>query len=92
MNAKLLIVHHLWFLSLKEGCKGLSEPTLVKIPHCWKSHFAAQFNNLTKVTIFQGYLKKYGYLEHHGNVAYDVMKRAITNFQNMAGITPTGTC
>ena len=26
---------------LKRGCTGLSESTLVKMPHCWKSHVAA---------------------------------------------------
>ena len=41
MIVKLLTEHHLEFLSLKEGCKGSSESTLVKIPHCWKSHVAA---------------------------------------------------
>ena len=30
------------FLSLKGGCTGSSESTLVKIPHCWKSHVTAQ--------------------------------------------------
>ena len=29
------------FLSLKGGCTGASESSLVKMPHCWKSHFAA---------------------------------------------------
>ena len=38
MIVKLLTDHHLEFLSLKGGCRGLSESTLVKIPHCWKSH------------------------------------------------------
>ena len=38
MSNKLLIEHHLEFLSLKRGCAGLSESTLVKMPHCWKSH------------------------------------------------------
>ena len=34
--------HHLGFLSLKGGCIGSSESTLVKMPQCWKSHVAAQ--------------------------------------------------
>ena len=38
MTVKLLTEHHLEFLSLKEGCTCSSESTLVKIPHCWKSH------------------------------------------------------
>ena len=42
MNIKLLTEHHLEFLRLKMGCRGLSESTLVKMPHCWKSHVAAQ--------------------------------------------------
>ena len=29
--------HHLEFLSLKRGCIGSSESTLVQMPHCWKS-------------------------------------------------------
>ena len=38
MIFKLLTEHHLEFLSLKGGCTGSSESTLVKMPHCWKSH------------------------------------------------------
>ena len=41
MSVKLLTEHHLEFPSLKGGCIGLFESTLVKMPHCWKSHFAA---------------------------------------------------
>ena len=43
MIVKLLTEYHLEFLSLKGDCTGLSESTLVKIPHCWKSHVAAHF-------------------------------------------------
>ena len=42
MSVKLLTEHHLEFLSLKGGCTGSSESTLVKMPHCWKSHVTAQ--------------------------------------------------
>ena len=41
MTVKLLTEQHLEFLSLKEGCTGLFEYTLVKIPPCWKSHIMA---------------------------------------------------
>ena len=41
MSVKLLTEHHLEILSLKRGCIGSSESTLVKMPHCWKSHVAA---------------------------------------------------
>ena len=37
----LLTEHHLEFLSLKGCYTGLSESTLVKMPHCWKSHVMA---------------------------------------------------
>ena len=42
MIVKLLTEHHLEFLSLKGGCRGSSESTHVKIPHCQKSHVMAQ--------------------------------------------------
>ena len=41
MIVKLLTEHHLEFLSLKGGCTGSSESTLVKMSNCWKSHVAA---------------------------------------------------
>ena len=42
MIVKLLTEHHLEFLSLKGGCRGSSESTLVKMSNCWKSHATAQ--------------------------------------------------
>ena len=42
MSVKRLTEFHLEFLSLKGGCTGSSESTLVKMPHCWKSHVTAQ--------------------------------------------------
>ena len=42
MSVKLLTEHHLEFLSFNGGCTGLSESTHVKMPHCWKSHAAAE--------------------------------------------------
>ena len=41
MIVKLLPEHNFEFLSLKGGCRGLSESTRVKMPHCWKSHALA---------------------------------------------------
>ena len=38
MTLRLLTEHHLEFLSLKGGC------TPVKMPHCWRSHVAAQLS------------------------------------------------
>ena len=42
MIVKLLTEHHFEFLSLKEGCRGSSESSLVKMSNCWKSHAMAQ--------------------------------------------------
>ena len=43
MSVKLLIEHHLEFLSLKGGCTGSFESTRVKTPHCWKLHVTAHY-------------------------------------------------
>ena len=43
MIDKLLTEHPLGFLSLRGGCRGSSESTLVKMSNCWKSHAAARF-------------------------------------------------
>ena len=44
MTVKLLTKQHFEFLPLKGGCTGSSESTLVKIPHCSKSHVTAQLS------------------------------------------------
>ena len=41
MIVRLLTEHHLVFLSLKGGCTGSSESTLVKVSNCWKSRAGA---------------------------------------------------
>ena len=38
MTIKLLTEHNLEFLSLRGDCTVSYESTLVKMPHCWKSH------------------------------------------------------
>ena len=42
MSVKLLTEHHFEVLSLKGGCTGSSESTLIKTPDCWKSHVRAR--------------------------------------------------
>ena len=42
MIVKLPTEHCLEFLSLKGGCTGSYESTLVKFSNCWKSHVTAQ--------------------------------------------------
>ena len=46
MIVKLLTEHHLEFPSLKGGCMGSSESTLVKMSNCWKSHVTAHIDSL----------------------------------------------
>ena len=46
MSVKLLTEQYFEFLSLKHGCTGSSESTLVKMPHCWKSHVMAHITVL----------------------------------------------
>ena len=45
MIVKLLTEHYLEFLSLKGGCRGSSESTLVKMSNCWKSQALAHYVN-----------------------------------------------
>ena len=49
MTVELLTEHHLEFLCQIGGSTGSSESTLVKIPHCWKSHVAAQFIKIRQI-------------------------------------------
>ena len=44
MIVKLLTEHHLEFLNLKGGCRGSSESTHIKMPHCWKFHALAHIS------------------------------------------------
>ena len=54
MIVKLLTEPHLEFLSLKGGCRDLSESTLVKMSNCRKSHATAQIQSSIS-------MKKQGY-------------------------------
>ena len=44
LSVKLITEYHLEFLSWKGGCKGSSKSTLVKMPHCCKSHVTAHLS------------------------------------------------
>ena len=48
MTVKLLTKLGLEFQSIKGGCISSSEPTLVKMPHCCKSHVAAQMLSMNE--------------------------------------------
>ena len=53
MTVKLLTEHHLEILNLKGGCTGSSESTLVKMPHCWKSHVTVHIAEIsTDIKVF----------------------------------------
>ena len=65
MIVKLLIEHHLEFLSLKGGCRGSSESTHVKMPNCWKSHALAHIVPFAGVDMFL-YSGPSGILGSHG--------------------------
>ena len=64
MDVKLLTEHHLEFLSLKGGCTGSYESTLVKMPDCWKSHATALIISIIDLSL-KGWPKCY-----HDNMAY----------------------
>ena len=55
---KLLTEHHLEFISLKGGCRGSSESTLVKMSNCWKSHATAQMMLWSKNSLWSKGLNK----------------------------------
>ena len=63
MIVKLLTEHHLEFPSLKGDCRGLSESTQVKLPHCWKSHALA--HTVLAGRPFKGNIKNYLVSQHH---------------------------
>ena len=53
MTVVLLTEHHLEFVSLKGVYTGSSESTLVKMPHCWKSHVPFYiYNSVNPSTVF----------------------------------------
>ena len=53
MIVKLPTEHYLEFLNLNGGCRVSSEPTLGKMPHCWKSHATAHIINTVLHCILQ---------------------------------------
>ena len=58
MNIKLLTEYHLESVSLKGGCTGSFEATLVKKTHCWKSHVVAHLSMLSMVEVNYRLLRK----------------------------------
>ena len=58
MSVQLLTEHHFEFLSFKGGCKGSSESTLVKMPHCWKSCVTAHIHVRLVETLFPKLMRR----------------------------------
>ena len=52
MSVKLPYEHQLEFLSLKGGCIGSYESSLVKMSHCWKSHVAAHLSYFATAAVY----------------------------------------
>ena len=52
MNIKLLTIYYLEFLSLNGCCTGSSDFSLVKMPHCWKSHVTAHITTPNKTNLY----------------------------------------
>ena len=79
MIVKLLTEHHLEFLSLKGGCRGSSESTLVKMPHCWKSHVVAHMPVVT-VKFCEKFTRKLFAINHSGSTKYNTGSEKQTCF------------
>ena len=65
MIVKLLTERHLEFRSITGGGRGSSESTLVKMPHCWKSHVAAHIVNASWAVVLIGSIL----IRHEGSVS-----------------------
>ena len=51
MTVELLTEYHEEFLKINGDCTGLSESTLVKMPHCWKSCVAAHLSGVIPASL-----------------------------------------
>ena len=74
MNFKLLTEHHLEFLSLKGDYTGWCESTLVKMPHCWKSHVAAQIHFLNLQVLLSVLFRVLTEVRVHLHTSFQVSK------------------
>ena len=67
LNIKLLTEYHLEVLSLKGGCTGSFESTLVKMSQCWKSHVTAHIFYFSIIILQISYqLFLYFLLQYYG--------------------------
>ena len=91
MTLKLQTEHHFQLLSLKGGCTELSESTLVKMPHCWKSHVTAQMLSVLSVYFGMLYCKQYGHrpdCSHMGERSGSEVEYEIEELQVQNAVPP----
>ena len=92
MIVKLLTEHYFEFLSLKGGCRGSSVSTLVKMPHCWKSHVVSQMSlyatgSRADVKLFHYLLCKSTYGPRHEKPVFGVSDKV--RFKPVCSATET---
>ena len=56
MSVKLRTEHRLVFVSIKGGCRGSSESTLVKMPHCVAAQFMIYVLASSRCVRYAGYI------------------------------------
>ena len=80
MSVKLLTEHRLEFLSLKGGCTGSSESTLVKMPH----HVATHMIFILLLNLFSG-VKRFRICNTkrcYGRFFYNVTRNSVNHYSN----------
>ena len=88
MSVKLLTAHNFEFLSLKGGCTGSSESTLVKMTNCWKSHVTAHLVFIQWVELLHCDIKIIGCISCvYGMVTFQV---TVSTKSSTAGVTNIG--
>ena len=91
MIVKLLTERYLEFLSLKGGCRGSSESTLVKMSNCWKSHVLAHFISVSGVLIMcYATVHKNNWIKAAGNIHNDFLMKVLRAPMSFFDTTPTG--
>ena len=84
MIVKLLTEHHLEIQSLKGGCTGSSESTLVKMSNCWQSHATAHiFKDNMQIKKLQAFVNESNY----DKMAFMVDHRIVIKTKEMWKIT-----
>ena len=84
MSVKLLAEQHLEYVSFKGGCTGSSESTLVKMPHCWKSHATAHYYDF--MLYFSAFIDDMEKLCFSAGIAFPSMVRFL--FYHMTSYGP----